>query len=642
MPQKTKRLKTIKQRNQIRRQNSTRSNQHHQHCERRSKDKRPCSECQDCSCLHKLSIKEKPFAKPFPTQKPSIITEGRLTSIRGLFSHEVRSVDIERLVKEKKHQKHTEKHETQATASNSPSPSCVIPHSTPPAVIAETSENSISACTNKEKIHNLQTNLEETDSMTMHSEDENHRSNQTSKATDNTARSASPPGQKGIQEAVILSSSENDSAQKPFQTSFKVTLNDHKAIPKKKNTHIQKQTKKTIALMDVQPDFVNSERLCIPVDAPQFNPSPTIVPFPSPRLDRKISALRDESLHSKPVFSSKDEAVSRITARLCRELSPFPVQRCCPLLTDCSEVLLQHLHERHGSQLHHNLHRLQSLLSVEGLQSSQPAKKVWPRNDMQKYLDNTHLYFSYTRKHEDDQPKEIMELQTDNRLQNEGYCENVDMEAASKRQRKQTWGIYSPQNFVTKQPCKDTLSQWNLTAQSQESLTAKQHSKSQTFSLHQAFSRSQTSTPMSCTGEIFYPFFLEPQKQVQLSTGENRRHNTALPLLEQWRNDPDLNFLFQDENLTRTHTSLDPLTELKNHSPDHNIEIVNERTHFGASSTVSAFFPPEGFCYEPYYRFPHPSNSFKRSEISSMSLYTQPDVEKRGLGPSLHSTNPYL
>lgn len=147
----------------------------------------------------------------------------------------------------------------------------------------------------------------------------------------------------------------------------------------------------------------------------------------------------------------------------------------------------------------------------------------------------------------------------------------------------------------------------------------------------------------SCTNQTLDPFFLEPQKQVKLSSGENRRrHSTTLPLLEQWRNDPDLNFLFQDENLQKTHTSLGPLTELRTCSPQHNIESVSERQLFGASSTVSAFFPPEGFCYEPYYRFPHPSNSFKRSEKSGMTLYTQTDVEKWGLDPPLHLTTPYF
>lgn len=415
-PQKTKRLKTIKQRNQIRGQSSNRSNQSHQHCERRSKDKGPCSECQDCQCSHSLNFsrKEKPVAKPFPSQKPSIITEGRLTSIRGLFSHEVRSVDIERLVKEKKHQKHIE---MQATAS--PSPSCLIPHSTPPAVISDRSEEGISACANKdqksfEKTDNLQTNLEDTVPVTICSGDGKHSSAQTHKATDNTTRSGSPSDQAGIQEAVILSSSESEPVHKSFPTSVKVTSSDHNVIPKKKNTQNQRQTNKATAAMDVRRDFVNNERLDTPVgsevlnsDEAQFGPSPAIFMFSSPTLDKERNALGDECQHRKPGFSSKEEEVRRLAARLCHNLGSFPLQRCCPLLTECRNVLLHHLQERHGSQLQHSLHRLHSHLS--GPHSPQTGEQVWS-STVDKCLDNTQKYFTYTRKHEDDQQSETMKL----------------------------------------------------------------------------------------------------------------------------------------------------------------------------------------------------------------------------------------
>lgn len=135
---------------------------------------------------------------------------------------------------------------------------------------------------------------------------------------------------------------------------------------------------------------------------------------------------------------------------------------------------------------------------------------------------------------------------------------------------------------------------------------------------------------------------LKPEKKLRLGSGKNRRRlSTAVPLLEQWRNDPDLNFLFQDENSVRS-TSLGPQAELRNRFPDHNKESVSERLHVSASSFISAFFPPEGFCYKPYYQFPHPSNSFNRSERSSTSFYSQTDVEVRGFGPSLNFTSSYF
>lgn len=417
VPQKTKRLKTIKQRNLIREQSTNRPNQSHQHCERGSKDKGPCRECQECQCSRSLSFckKEKPVAKPFSLQKPSIITEGRLTSIRGLFSHEVRSVDIERLVKDKKHQKHIEKQQGQSTASNSPSPFGVIPHTTPLAVISETNEEGISACANKdlkskmlEQTDCLQTNLEGTIPRTVQSGDRKHNSAQ-SHAT--TARPGNPSGQKGIQEAVILSSTESEPIHR--SVSVKVSQSDHKDIANKKSTHDQKQVNRATAAIDVQHAFVNNKRLDTPVgsnsDSSQFDASPVVFTLFSPTLDRERRALQNVSQLRKPVFSPKEEALSKLAARLCQDLGSFPLQRCCPLLTECRKVLLDQLQERHGSQLQHSLCRLHSQPSAEESCSPHTAEQVWP-SSVQKYSDNTH--FNYIRTHADDRQSKTMEFQT--------------------------------------------------------------------------------------------------------------------------------------------------------------------------------------------------------------------------------------
>lgn len=413
-PQKMKRLKTIKQRNQIHEQRTNRSNQRHPHCERGSKDKGPCSGCQDCQCSRslKFSRTEKPIAKPFPSQKPSIITEGRLTSIRGLFSHEVRSVDIERLVKEKKYQKHNIK-EGQAAGGNSFSPSGLIAHTPPPAVISEISEEGVSECTNKdqtsktlEKTDCLQSNIDATVSMTVQSAGGKYKSAQAHQDTDNTTRSGSPSDQKGIQEAVILSSSESEPVHKSFPTSVKVSLGDHNVIPKKQKTHDRKQNNKTTTVMDVQHVFVNTEGPVTPTgphdfnsDALQFNRSPAIFMFSSPTMNTEKSAMGNENQFRKSALSSKEEAVSRVSSSLCHSLSSFPLDRCCPLLSECRNTLLHHLQYRHGSQLQHNLHKLHSHISEESPCSPLTAQHVWPRS-VQNCSDNTPVYFNYTRKHE--------------------------------------------------------------------------------------------------------------------------------------------------------------------------------------------------------------------------------------------------
>lgn len=413
--QKMKRLKTIKQRNQIREMITNRSNQRHQHCARGSKDKGPCSGCQDCQCSLNFSRTEKPIAKPFLSQKPSIITEGRLTSIRGLFSHEVRSVDIERLVKERKDKKNNIK-EGQVAASNSSSPSGLIPHSPPPAVISEISEEGISACPNKnqksktlEKTDCLQSNVTATVAMTI-------QTAQTPQDTDNTTRSGSPSDQKGIQEAVTLSSSESEPAHKSFP-SVKVSLGDHNVIQKKEKTHDKKQNSKTTG-MDVHHVFVNTEGCVTPTgrgvlnsDALKFNRSPATFMFSSPTLNTERRVIGNENQHRKSGLSSKEEALSRLATRLSHNLSSFPLERDCPLLTECSNMLLQHLQDRHGSQLQHNLHKLHSHISEDSPHSPLTAEHVWP-SSVPNCLDNTPVYFSYSRKHEGVQQSETVEFQT--------------------------------------------------------------------------------------------------------------------------------------------------------------------------------------------------------------------------------------
>lgn len=425
-PKKTKRLKTTKQRNQIRGQGSDKSNQSHQHCGRGCKDKGPCSEGQGCQCSQSLNFcrTEKPIAKLFPLQKPSMITEGRLTSVKGLFRHEVRSMDIERLVKVKKHQKQREKREGQATARNSSPPSGWIPHSTPPAVISETSVEGISACANidqksktLEKTDCLQTGLGKTVPMTVGSGDGKHNSAQTHEDTDNPATSRSPSDQKGIQEAVLLSSSENESVHESFPTSVKVRLTDHNVLPKKTSTRNYKETNKATTAMDAQHGFVNTQSLDTPAgpevlnsDAPQFSRNPAVFAFSSATPDREKSVLGNESQHRKPGLSFKEEVVKRLAARLCHNPSSFPLQCCCPLETECRNVLLHHLQERHGSQLQHNLSRIHSHLTAEGPRSPLTAEQVLP-SSVQNYIEDTPVNFSYKRKRDDDQRCETMEFQ---------------------------------------------------------------------------------------------------------------------------------------------------------------------------------------------------------------------------------------
>lgn len=132
--------------------------------------------------------------------------------------------------------------------------------------------------------------------------------------------------------------------------------------------------------------------------------------------------------------------------------------------------------------------------------------------------------------------------------------------------------------------------------------------------LRQAFAEIAVPTPYSydCGTLTPDPFFLQLHTQTKLGSSENRLREVN-ELLDQWSNDPDLGYLFH-ENMGRTHILVDPLTDLRDFSPHQQMESNSQRSQFDAFSSVPSTFPPEGFSYEPYYRFPHPLNSVNNSK----------------------------
>ncbi|XP_037392614.1 uncharacterized protein LOC119263041 [Pygocentrus nattereri] len=190
-------------------------------------------------------------------------------------------------------------------------------------------------------------------------------------------------------------------------------------------------------------------------------------------------------------------------------------------------------------------------------------------------------------------------------------------------------GLHSPQDFHTKlrSPCEDT---WITRVLPPGLLSAEQHSNSKANSLQQALPEIEIPTPYSFSSGTLAsaPFSLQPQKQAKL-VSENRKREVT-ELLDQWKNDPDLAFLFQEN-----------MAELRDWSPHQQKESASERPPFGAS-TVSTFFPSEGFRYEPFFRFPHSCNSIKKSERSGISRYNHSDVKDLSLSPSFFFSTPYF
>ena len=110
IPVKGRRLKTRKERDHKRHGCGGQKIKSHsrpkQSCRREGREKEPCEgSCQPLSYAHK----QKTFAKAFAPKEPSFITERRLIGHQGLFNHEVKSFDIERLLSEERKAERSQK-----------------------------------------------------------------------------------------------------------------------------------------------------------------------------------------------------------------------------------------------------------------------------------------------------------------------------------------------------------------------------------------------------------------------------------------------------------------------------------------------------------------------------------------------------
>uniref|UniRef100_A0A3B4ZAN2 Uncharacterized protein n=1 Tax=Stegastes partitus TaxID=144197 RepID=A0A3B4ZAN2_9TELE len=126
-----KRLKTRRERSLVRggwkETSNTKSHRHH-HRHQSSKDMAHFHNCCHSSC-HCPSVKETQFPSVAPAAAgPSIITDSRLIGHHGLFNHEVKSIDIERLLSEQRKLKQSGRHvKEQCNATSHLSSSSGIP-----------------------------------------------------------------------------------------------------------------------------------------------------------------------------------------------------------------------------------------------------------------------------------------------------------------------------------------------------------------------------------------------------------------------------------------------------------------------------------------------------------------------------------
>ncbi|XP_048007716.1 uncharacterized protein LOC125242800 isoform X3 [Megalobrama amblycephala] len=447
---KVRRLKTRKERNQIRGQERNKSHTYHQLSRTGGGEKAQCCNIHPLFC----SRKERTFAKPFIPQKPSIITEGRLTSIRGLFSHEVRSIDIERLVSEqikRDKQRKEQRKPSMAHISSPQSPSvpdsdqdCTLnevqeplqeqENNTPPQVKRKKSSR-------KELIgknSGIQTNRGVAGPMGLSREDGKYvrNANARKEDTNSKTRQESPSSPRET-EHMVLSSLENEPVHQLCSTPVETNMNKSD-ISETCTLKPHNEGNQENALMNIQ-RFEKTN-----VEVPQMLENPQTLTSLS-ELDSGSGQLADNVKQREQMSLSCREAVKRLATRLCQASELHVPSHRRPLLAECRETLMQTLQKRHSFQLEHNLHRLLSFLNGKQMASQLSSG--------QRHEDCSS--FSHAVENKDRCYSRNMDIWTDSAMQHDYLTEEVKMDldrgVSTKKHWVQEWNTFSP-SFSLEEP----------------------------------------------------------------------------------------------------------------------------------------------------------------------------------------------
>ncbi|KAA0703158.1 hypothetical protein E1301_Tti010734 [Triplophysa tibetana] len=558
-PHKVKCLKTRKERNQIRGQERNRSHTCLQHSRKICRSEK----AQHNGCHSVVSSrKEKSFAKPFLPHKPSIITEGRLTSIRGLFSHEVRSIDIERVVSEQlnteKRRKNKGKRSVMHVSSPLPPHPPSMPESDQDCILDEVQEPLQEPEKNTRDSRKelrrppsaLQTNKEVLMPKGLSRQDEKHyrSTNTVKKDTNMKSRPHSSCSLKGTNELMVLSLAENKLAHQFCSPPDDKNFLDFQEIdsPKSHNENNRTGTidKENCAMKIQRSSAV--ERLC-ENDVRQSKSDPF-----SSEMDSWTGTLTEND--RVQISVSVREAVNKLAARL-----ELHVPRR-PLLAECRDVLLHALQKTHCFHLQHNLSKLHSF--IDGKQTSSFGSG-------QTHEECSQICFSHALGNEESDNRNT-DIWGENAIQQEYVAEKVSQDsgrgASMKKRRVQAQRRFTPP-----------------------------------VSLIQPL---QSSTDM-LLGDL-------------LRRGESMK-NLGLDLIShqvEEKTDPMFNLNSEYENRTQKaqETFLGESSFWANQ-----LQVQDVRDRW-APLPSSASFPSECFQYKPFFRYPHPSNSRDRSDWDSMTL----------------------
>ncbi|XP_060937988.1 uncharacterized protein si:dkey-250k15.4 [Limanda limanda] len=333
---KVKRLKTRKERSQRKKagKEASKTKSHHHHCHSQT------SKCREhfhnfCHGIRN-SRKDAPFSKVLSaTQEPSIITDSRLIGHHGLFNHEVKSIDIQRLLSR---QGRLETGGQEAQEDNHPSLTPHIPSPFSSKDLLEAGTDEVLAVERKEDgAAKTQVVCQEKEKPILHESDitPGQRPQQQldlsseSYKTIFSSKHSSPE---------VIISEEVNSVLHEKDREFQLTPTVDRDIVKRLYKKVKKQVISTPR---------NQEPPAQPTHARRLRPR-SLQLYSSPKTNSSLTQHRQQDP------GSISRCVSAVGARLCDCLQ-FPRLRSRNLLAESREVLLKALQERHGPRLQENL-----------------------------------------------------------------------------------------------------------------------------------------------------------------------------------------------------------------------------------------------------------------------------------------------
>ncbi|KAM4735226.1 proline-rich protein 19 [Anableps anableps] len=336
---KIRRLKTRKERCQMRadRKDTLKNKSHHHHCFCQSrKDLTYYPNC--CHSCHLPTRKNTPISSTVPvTQEPSIITDSRLIGHHGLFNHEVKSINIERVLSEQstlgQSEEKTNENNKISNLSSAPSNTVLL-----------SSDGLLGADADvpvKQKANNTTKSRDSQEIKMMNLQFSNPGADIT-------------PGQRSQQQ--LYSSCESVKSTNQSKNSFQATKTKNtdscmsemdealqvKPLARRDKTKTLNSTINGDQDYPVQGDFQIS------------SPLQHVTSLSAERFDQ-------QHLHRDPDHVSK--TTHAVAARLSKCLH-LPVPNRRNLLSETREVLLKSLQERHGPCLQANLQEVQRSLRL--------------------------------------------------------------------------------------------------------------------------------------------------------------------------------------------------------------------------------------------------------------------------------------